>query len=82
MPLQRRSHQLKAYNDVQCWKVGGFIPDVLIFLGPNGSLLTAGMLSPEPMPLNLAEVIGPVKKQIMPVLKHYTLMLPYDSKSW
>lgn len=45
--------------NLQCWNVGGFSPGVLIFRGPNGSLLTAGMLKPEPIPLKLPEVNGP-----------------------
>ena len=42
-----------------CWKVGGLSPGVLIFLVPNGSLVTAGIPRPEPMLEPMPDPRGP-----------------------
>lgn len=50
--LAQPHHHLQDFI-LLCWKVGGFSPGVLIFLVPKGSLLTAGMPKPDPIPVKL-----------------------------
>lgn len=51
-------HHLQALI-LLCWKVGGFRPGVLIFLVPNGSVLTVCMPRLDPMPEPMPEPNGP-----------------------
>lgn len=54
-------HHLQAFI-LLCWKVGGFRPGVLIFLVPNGSVLTADIPRPDPIPEPMPDPKGPGSK--------------------